>query len=81
MDTLHVTKKDDKKMYADYCTIPNNSKVYVQYDSCLKKANHSQVVISHTCKVNILYINVAGYEKVYFPLCQVADTPFHLQQT
>ena len=27
----------------------------------------------------ILNIRPLGYERVYLPLCQVADTPFHIQ--
>ena len=27
----------------------------------------------------LLLIRHLGYERVYLPLCQVADTPFHIQ--
>ena len=42
--------------------------------------NASRVNVQVTCPAITIIINRhLGYERVYLPLCEVADTPLHIQ--
>ena len=46
--------------------------------TCVADSIVCRVIIRRT-KNTILY-RPLGYERVYLPLCKVADTPFHIQE-
>ena len=41
--------------------------------------NFKWVKITHMCSIWGRKFRPLGYERVYLPLCKVADTPFHIQ--
>ena len=66
----------------DKCCVFYKANVSAVHTLVSKKNNIS--LLGNECTVGLTYLQRAqyfplGYERVYLPLCEKADTPFHIQ--
>ena len=48
--------------------------------SCCELKKRDNKIVSRCCLEKSVINRPLGYERVYLPLCKVADTPFHIQE-